>query len=164
MICVDGVFCFPNGFTNKHVAVPNFNLVNQPSLDKMLKAEMFVHSDGQLRATNHILSYNLLTSSFQVPKCVIKVKDSCLHQISVAALGFLTIDPILRGVLKVTLPPQYTTREATSSHPAIKEEEEEEIVDVSNFEDDFEVFNLLSSSESPIGDLSPLPLAQVSHS
>ena len=43
---VDDVFCFPNGFTNKHVVVPNFSLVNQPSLDKILKAEMFVHSDG----------------------------------------------------------------------------------------------------------------------
>ena len=43
---VNGVFCFPNGFTNKHAAIPNFNLVNQPSLDKILKAEMFVHSDG----------------------------------------------------------------------------------------------------------------------
>ena len=161
---VDGVFCFPNGFTNKHAAIPNFNLVNQPSLDEILKAEMFVHSDGQLRATDLILSYNLLTSNFQAPKCVIKVKDPCLHQISVAAPGFLTIDPIPRGVLKVTLPPQYTTREATSSHPGIKEEEEEEIVDVSNSEDDFEVFNLLSSLESPIGDLSLLPPTQVSHS
>ena len=91
------------------------------------------------------------------------MKDSCLHQISIAAPGFLTIDPIPRGVLKVTLPPQYTTREATSSHPAIKEEEKEEIVDISNFEDDFEVFSLLSSSESPISDLSLLPLVQVSH-
>ena len=87
-----------------------------------------------------------------------------MHQISVAAPGFLTIDLIPRGVLKVTLPPQYTTREATSSHPGIKEEKEEEIVDVSNSEDDFEVFDILSSSKSPISDLSLLPLAQVSHS
>ena len=156
---VNGVFCFPNGFTNKHAAVLNFNLVNQLSLDKILKVKMFVHNDGQLRVADLILSYNLLSSSFQASKCVIKVKNPCLHQISVAAPSFLTIDPIPRGVLKVTLPPQYTTKEATSSHPAIKEEEEEEIVDVSNSEDDFEVFNLLSSSKSPIGDFSLLPPA-----
>ena len=39
-------FFFPYGFANKNAAVPNFNLVNQPSLDKILKAEVFVHSDG----------------------------------------------------------------------------------------------------------------------
>lgn len=59
-------------------------------------------------------------------KCVIKAKDPRLHQISVAATGFLTADPIPEGVLKVNLPPQYTTREATPSHPAIKEKEEKE--------------------------------------
>ena len=87
-----------------------------------------------------------------------------MHQINVAASGFLTINLILGGVLKVILPPQYTTREASSSHLAIKEEKEEEIVDVSDSEYDFEVFNLLSSSESPVGDLNLLPLVQVSHS
>ena len=54
----DGVlffFFFPNGFANKHAAVPNFNLVNQSSLDKILKDEVFLHSDGQLRAAHLIL-------------------------------------------------------------------------------------------------------------
>ena len=125
---------------------------------------MFVHSDGQLRVAHLIFGYNPLLSSFQVPKCLIKVKDPRLHQISVAALGFLTINLILGGVLEVILPPHYTTREAIFSHLAIKEEKEEEIVDILDSEYDFEVFNLLSSSESPVGDLSLLPLAQVSHS
>ena len=40
--------CFLNGFADKHAAVPNFNLVNQPSLDKILKVEVFVYSDSQL--------------------------------------------------------------------------------------------------------------------
>ena len=43
---INDIFCFPNGFVDKHVAVPNFNLINQPSLDKILKVEVFVHSDG----------------------------------------------------------------------------------------------------------------------
>ena len=65
------VFCFPNGFVDKHTIVPNFNLVNQPSLDKILKAEVFFHSGDQLRAAQLILGYNFLSSSFQVLKCVI---------------------------------------------------------------------------------------------
>ena len=43
---VEDIFCFPNGFADRNVAVPNFNLVNQSSLDKIPKAEVFVHSDG----------------------------------------------------------------------------------------------------------------------
>ncbi|XP_030963642.1 probable LRR receptor-like serine/threonine-protein kinase At3g47570 [Quercus lobata] len=120
---------------DKNVAVPNFNLVNQPSLDKILKAEVFVHNDGQLRVAHLILGYTPISKSYQALKCIIKVNDPRLHWISVAALGFLitdsilegtlTTDPILEGIPKVALLPQPTTREATSSHPAITKEEEE---------------------------------------
>jgi len=89
-----------------------------------------------------------------------------LHQIRVAAPGFLTTDLIPEGVLEVTLPPQYTTGEATPSHPAIKEEEEkeeeEEVVDFSDSEDNFKVFNRPQSPEVLIGDFSYLPSAEVS--
>ena len=60
---------------------------------------MFVHSDGQLKAAHLILGYNPISKSNQVPKCLIKAKDPLLHRISVAALGFLTMDPILKGTL-----------------------------------------------------------------
>ena len=88
-----------------------------------------------------------------------------MHQISVAALGFLITDPIPEGVLEVTLPPQYTTEEATPSHPTIKEEKEkveEEMVEVSNSEDDFEIFNRPQSPKVLTGDLNHLPSAEVS--
>ena len=124
------------------------------SLDKILKAKVFIHSDGQLRVTHLILGYTPISKSYQVSKCVIKAKDPRLHQISVATSGFLTTspipkgmlttDPILEGIPKVALPPLYTTGEATSSHPAItkeKEEKEEEVVQVSDSKDKFEVFN-----------------------
>ena len=42
---VDDVSCFLNGFAEKNAIVANFYLVNQPSLDKILKAKVFVHSD-----------------------------------------------------------------------------------------------------------------------
>ena len=35
-----------NGFADKNAIIPNFNLMNQPSLDKILKAEVFVHTDS----------------------------------------------------------------------------------------------------------------------
>ena len=52
--------------------------------------------------------------------------------------------------------------EATPSQPAIKEEEEENVVEILDSEDDFEVFNRLESLEASTDDFSHLPLAQVS--
>ena len=66
-------------FVDKHFAIPNLSLVNKPDLMKILKAEIFVHTDGQLRTAHLILGYNPLSSSVQLPKCVIKEKDSLLH-------------------------------------------------------------------------------------
>ena len=136
-------FFFFNGFTDKYVVVPNLNLVNQPDLDKILKVEVFVHKNGQLRATYLILGYEPLSSSFQAPKCMIRARDPCLHQINIAVLGFLILDPVPEGVQKVAFPFQRTTEEeATLSQPMIKEEEQEELVEVSDSEDNFEVVNL----------------------
>ena len=60
----DDVFCFPNGFVDKLAAVPNFNLVNQLSLDKILKAKVFIHSDDQLRAAT-TLSHPIFKRRFR---------------------------------------------------------------------------------------------------
>ena len=133
-------FIFPNGFADKNVVVPNFSLVNRPSLDKILKAEVFIHSNCQLRAAHLILDYTPISKSFQVPKCVIKAKDLHLHRISVVVSSFLSADPILEGTPKIALPSQCAVKEeATSSQPSTKEEEG--IVKVSDSEDDFEIFN-----------------------
>ena len=83
-----------------------------------------------------------------------------MHQISVAASGFLTTGSIPEGVLQVTLPPQYTSGEATPSHLVIKEEE---IVNVSDSEDDYKVFNQPLSPKISIGDLGHLLPAQTSY-
>ena len=72
----------------------------------------------------------------------------------------------LKVYQRLALPPQYTTGEATSSHPAItkeEEEKEEEVVEVSDSEDKFEVFNQPLPLEASTGDLShPFPI-QSSH-
>ena len=109
-------FCFPKDFADKHAPVLNFNLINQPDLDKILKAEVFIHSDGQLRAAHLILGYNLLSSSFQALKCMIKAKDLRLHLINITVPGFLNPGLGPQGVLKVELLLQYKVEdEATFS-------------------------------------------------
>ena len=57
-------FVFLDGFADPHAVVPNFDLINQEFLDKILKAEVFVHSDGQLRAAHLILGDTPISKSF----------------------------------------------------------------------------------------------------
>ena len=142
-------------------------------MDKILKAEVFVHSDGQLRAVHLILGNTPISKSFQAPKCVIKAKDPQLHRISVAALGFLVTGLILEGTLatipipegvpRVAPPLQRAVEEATSSQLNVKEEEEEEedkgVVELTDSEEEFVVFDQPLSLESQVGNLShPSPV------
>ena len=136
-------------FADPHAAAPNFNLVNQASLDKILKVEIFIHTNGQFRAAHLILDYISISKSFLAPKCVIKARDPQLQRISVAALSFLlsdpiqegtqAADPIPEGILKVASPPPQATGVATSS--CLTSTEEEEVVDVPDSEEEFEIFN-----------------------
>ncbi|KAL0000243.1 hypothetical protein SO802_019845 [Lithocarpus litseifolius] len=149
---------------DKYSAIPNFGLVNESDLIKILKVEIFIHKDRQLRVAHLILGYNPLLCSFQAPKYVIKAKDRRLHLINVVVPSFLNLDPALEGVQQVEPLFQYTAEdEASPSQPTIKEEEEEEIVEVLDSEDGFEIFNQPQSPEVPAGDLNHIPPAQVSH-
>ena len=172
--------CFFDDFADRHAAEPNFNLVNKDSLEKILKAEVFVNTNGQLRVAHLILGYMSITLSFQAPKCVIKAKDPRLHRISVVVHSFLlpegvlvlevtftsqpilegtfTSQPIPKGVPKVAFPSQHTSDEATSSQPSNKEEDEEEerqkeVVDVSDSDDLYKFFNQPLSPEISTSDL-----------
>ena len=145
--------------------MPNFNLVNQSSLDKILKAEVFVHSDSQLRVAYIILSYTPKAKTFQAPKCVIKAQDPRLHRINVAALGFLIFDLILEGILTTTSILKGVSKvKASTYHPINKEKKEEkekeegEVFEVSNSKNKFEVFNqpLSPVKESHAQEASPI--------
>ena len=74
----NNVFTFDE-FADKYFAIPNFNLINEPDLTKILKAKIFVHTNRQLRATHIILGYVPISSNFQAPKFVIKAKDPRLQ-------------------------------------------------------------------------------------
>ena len=155
--------CFTS-FADQCAAISNINLVNKTNLDKVLKAEVFIHNDKQLRAAHLILGYDPISSNFQAPKCVIKARDPHLHQINVAVPGFLIFGPIPECVLQVKLPSLFAAKaKATPSKPIIKEEEGEEIVDVLDSKDDYEVFKQSESSEIPTGDPNHLLPTQVSH-
>ena len=84
---------------------------------------------------------------------MIKARYPHLHQISVVAPGFLTSTPIPKGIPRVALPFQCAAEEeATPSQPPTKEEEE--VVEVSDSEDNFKIFNQPLSPEVSTSDLS----------
>ena len=58
------MFLIFDEFDDKYYAIPNLNLVNELDLTKILKAEIFVHKDGQLRVAHLILGYDPISSSF----------------------------------------------------------------------------------------------------
>ena len=144
---------------------PNLRLVNKASLDKLLKAEIYVNeADGQLRAAHLILGYTPLSFAFQASKCVIRARDPRLHRISVAYERFIVPEGIPL--------PQYTSRieplflasvsaGTSSSLPTLREKEikgrkekkkgEEEVVAVSESSDDFRIFDQpISPEEDPV--------------
>ena len=82
------------GFADKYSAIPNFNLANESGLNKVLKVEVFVHTDRSLKAAHLILGYTPLSYSFQEPECVIKARDCCLYLINVVVPDFLNLDTV----------------------------------------------------------------------
>ena len=139
--------------------MPSLRLVNKASLDRVLRAEIYINeSDGQLRAAHLILGYNPISRAFQVPSCVIRAKDSQFHRISVAYKGFVVPQgvPLPRySPHTEPLPVASLAAAATSYPPIYQVEEEEEVereeegfVDLTSLTDDYEVFNLSSPSRN----------------
>ena len=134
----DAFFVFET-FADKHFNTPNLKLVNGPDLTRILQSEIFIHTNRQLRVTHLILGYKPISTNFQAPKYVIKVKDSRLHQINIVVLGFL-IGPPSKGAHQIKLPFQLSAEEeVTSSHLVPKEAIK--VVEVLDSEDDFEAFD-----------------------
>ena len=119
---------------------------------------------------------------FQAPKCVIKAHDPRLHRNNVVVEGFLLPEgaqipegtfstqpilfpgattegaqsstPIPEGIPKVgASSSQQFTEIATSSRT--RDSKEEEVVEVTDSEDEFEVFNKDLSLETSVTDLNP---------
>ena len=77
-------------FTDKRFVAPKLNFVNMSNLNRVLRFEVFVSEDGQLRAVHLILDFNPLSDKFQDVGNVIRVSDSRLARINVSVPRFLT--------------------------------------------------------------------------
>ena len=75
--------------TDKNHVSPRLSLTNVAALNYLLRSQIFVHDDGQLRAVHLILDYKPLSNTFQEVGNTIRVNDYRLAHIDVSRPHFL---------------------------------------------------------------------------
>ena len=88
-------------FANKDHVASKLSLINVPALNYLLKSEIFVSEDGQLRAAQLILDYEPLSRIYQDVGQALKAGNLKLAWINVSKPGFLA----WRDLSLVVLPP-----------------------------------------------------------
>ena len=76
-------------FTDKGHTTLRLSLVNVPGLNKLLRSEIFINEDWQLRAVHLILDFEPLSNAFQDVGQAIRADDPRLARIDVSVPGFL---------------------------------------------------------------------------
>ena len=139
-----GVCVVANGgtfslFTDPHTFERHLYLVNRADLETILRAEVFVNeSDHQVRAAHKILGYDPIQRSFAAPKSVIRAKDPWLQKITVAEHGFF-------------FPGESSAQQAAETEEG-RDEVQEQVIELDQFEDEFGTFEQLDTPEDPFGD------------
>ena len=138
--------------------------MNFPDLNQILKSEIFLHRDGQLRAVHMILGFTPISNRFQSPKNMIRAKELRLALIDVAIPGFF-IKPPHSGTQAAQLPDPLAAKLLYSQEQAIPSEDEpEERIPEPTQEDldkDFEIFYREDPENSPTPTHHHLATAQV---
>ena len=75
--------------TNKSYTNPKLSLINVPALNYLLRSQIFVNDDGQLRAVHLILDFEPISRSFLDVGNSIRADNYRLARIDVSRLGFL---------------------------------------------------------------------------
>ena len=91
---------FSTIFANKNHVAPRLSFTDIQALNYLLRSEIFVSGDGQLRAAHLILDYEPLSRNFQDVGEVIRAGSSSLAWIDVSKPGFLA----RKDLPPVTLP------------------------------------------------------------
>ena len=76
-------------FVDKTHIAPRLNLVNVSGLNKLLRSEVFISEDKQLRVVHLILDYKPLSRTYQDTSQAIRAGDPRLACIDVSVPGFL---------------------------------------------------------------------------
>ena len=123
--------------------------MNFKDLNRILRSEIFLHKDGQLRAAHVILGYTPSTKRFQSPKNVIRAKDPRLALIDVAVPGFLLTKPPPERTQDAQLPAPLAAKLIYSQEPTLPSDEEDKESTSESVQEvtdkDFEVFYRLDA-------------------
>ena len=74
---------------DKEQVTPRISLINVPALNYLLRSQIFVNDDRQLRASHLVLDYEPLSRSFQDVDNAIRANDYRLARIDVSRPHFL---------------------------------------------------------------------------
>ena len=85
-------FCFSATFANKGHVAPRLSLTNVATLNYLLRSEIFVSEDRQLRAVHLILDFQPISEIYQDVGNVIRMGDPRLAQIDISRPNFLARD------------------------------------------------------------------------
>ena len=137
---------------------PNLNFVNVLDLNRVLRFEVFVSEDRQLRVVHLILDFKPLSDKSQDVGNVIRAGDPRLARINVSVPGFLA----RKGVVQVKLPSHRAPlevmvlrEETASSHLSLKakidqfqlekdrEEQGEIVIQVSDLGEELDIFSVV---------------------
>ena len=97
-------------FADKRNVTPRLSLVNVANLNIVLRFEVFVSEDKQLRAVHLILDFESISDNFQEMGQAIKAGDPRLCRIDIFVPGFLARE----DVVPVELPPILTLLEVAA--------------------------------------------------
>ena len=97
-------------FADKWHVTPRLSLVNVANLNIVLRFEVFVSEDRQLRAVHLILDFESISDNFQEVGQAIKAGDPRLRRIDIFVPGFLARE----DVVPVELPPILTLLEVAA--------------------------------------------------
>ena len=130
--------------TNKSYTNPKLSLINVPALKYLLKSQIFVNDDGQLRAVHLILDFEPISRSFLDVGNSIRADDYRLAHIDVSRPGFLAphdlplVDhPIPQGIPFTTQPlQQVPLGQAIIGEEAASSSSIEEKIDRFQFEEE----------------------------
>ena len=153
-------FCLPKFLTiwffyltDKSYPNPKLSLINVPALNYLLRSQIFVNDDGQLRAVHLILDFERISRSFLDVGNSIQADDHRLARIDVSRPGFLApydlppVDhPIPQGIPFAVQPlQQVPLREAIIGEGATSSSSLEHEIDRFKFEEEEAI--LISEAE-----------------
>ena len=100
-------------------------MVNVQALNYLLRSEIFVSKDGQLRAAPHILDYEPLSRAFVDVGQVIRARSPRLAHIDISVPGFLArrdLQPVQLSIQRVLQEVAVPGKGIDSSHSSLEAE------------------------------------------